>query len=131
MVSSCVVQKVPKIFLPGTNQMVSWTYMNSYIENASCWRNFRICRFTKILLTFQYSACKPTTHNTQHRTTKMDRCHPTLLRFRPHSPWVGQRRPQILAPRLPMGPLQVPGTGFVHVTADSRVWDEFLIHIKK
>jgi hypothetical protein len=33
--------------------------------------------------------------------------------------------------RLPMGPLQVPGAGFVHATAGSLVWDKFLIHIKK
>ncbi len=30
-----------------------------------------------------------------------------------------------------MGPLQVPGTGFVHAMARSVVWDEFSIHIKK
>ncbi len=30
MVSSCVVQKVPKIFLPGTNPTVSLIYINSY-----------------------------------------------------------------------------------------------------
>jgi hypothetical protein len=59
------------------------------------------------------------------------RCHPTPQRLCPLSPWVGQRRPQILAPHLPMGPLQAPGTGFMHATASSLVWDEFLIHIKK
>ena len=46
-------------------------------------------------------------------------------------PWVGQRRPQILVPRLPMCPLQAPGAGFVHAMAGSLVWDEYLIHIKK
>jgi hypothetical protein len=60
----------------------------------------------------------------------MDHCCPTLQQLCSLSPWVGQRRPQILVLRLPMGLLQAPGAGFVHVMAGSRVWDEFLIHIK-
>jgi hypothetical protein len=30
-----------------------------------------------------------------------------------------------------MGPSQAPGAGFMHMTAGSLVWDEFLIHIKQ
>ncbi len=67
---------------------------------------------------------QPTTHNPQPTThnIKMSRRHPTLQRLRPLSPWVGQWRPQILAPRLPMGPQQAPGGGFAIPVAGSLAW---------
>ncbi len=61
----------------------------------------------------------------------MSRCHPTLQRLCPLSPWIGQQRPQIIAPLLPMVPLQAPSAGFAHAMAGSLVWDNFLSHIKK
>ncbi len=74
-----------------------------------------------------------TTQNTTHilHNNQQNELPPYPQQLCPLSPWVGQQRPQILAPRLRMGPLQAPGTGFVHATAGSLVWDEFLIHIKK
>jgi hypothetical protein len=94
---------------------------------------FEFAIYPKCYLHFNILLANPqhTTHNTQHRTTKMAHCRPTLQWLCPLSPWVGQRLPQILVLRLPMGPLQVPGTGFAHVMAGSLVWDEYLIHIKK
>jgi hypothetical protein len=71
-------------------------------------------------------------HNTtQHSTTIKMSYHPTSQQLCPLSPWVGQWRPQILAPRLPMVPLQVPGTRFAHGMAGSLVWDKLLSHIEK
>jgi hypothetical protein len=67
---------------------------------------------------------QPTTHNPQPTThnIKMSRRHPTLQQLCPLSPWVGQWRPQILAPRLPMGPQQAPGGGFTIAVAGSLAW---------
>ncbi len=74
-----------------------------------------------------------TTQNTTHILHNNQQNEPTPYpqRLCPLSPWVGQRRPQILAPHLPMGPLQVPDAGFAHATAVSLVWDKFWSHINK
>jgi hypothetical protein len=72
-----------------------------------------------------------TSHNTtQHTTTNISRCHPTLQQLCPLSPWIGQRHPQIIAPSLPMGPLQAPSAGFALAMAGSLVWGNKTRHIK-
>ena len=38
--------------------------------------------------------------------------HPTLQRICPLSPWVEQQCPQLMAPRLPMGPCTARAVGF-------------------
>jgi hypothetical protein len=94
-----------------------WPMLTFYDQNGVVAKNQKLL------------ATNNTQHNTtQHNTTtsKMSR-HPTPQQLCPLSSWVGQRRPQILAPHLLMGPLQAPGAGFVHATAGSLVWDEFLI----
>jgi hypothetical protein len=48
----------------------------------------------------------------------------------PHLSMGGQRRPLILAPWLPVSPLQAPGAGFALVTAGSHVWGKFLASSK-
>jgi hypothetical protein len=40
----------------------------------------------KYYLHYKYSACKPTTHNTHNKTTKMGHCRPTLQQLCPLSP---------------------------------------------
>ncbi len=77
---------------------------------------------TKVLLTLQYSARKPTTHNKQHTTTEMDHCHPTLQQLFPLSPWIGQQRQQLMAPQLPMGPCKARTIGLGDATVGSPVW---------
>ncbi len=74
-----------------------------------------------------------TTQNATHilHNNQQNEPPPYPQRLCPLSPWVEQRRPQILAPRLPMGPLQALGAGFVHAMAGSLVWDKFWSHIKK
>ncbi len=70
-------------------------------------------------------------HNTTQHTThilhnnQQNELPPYPQWLCPLSPWVGQQRPQILAPRLPMGTLQAPGAGFAHAMAGSLVWDKF------
>jgi hypothetical protein len=72
-----------------------------------------------------------TSHNTtQHTTTNMSRCHPTLQQICLLSSWIGQRRPQIIVLSLPMGPLQAPSAGFAHAMASSLVWGNKIRHIK-
>jgi hypothetical protein len=68
-----------------------------------------------------------TTQNTTHilHNTQQNELPPYPQRLCLLSPWVGQQRHQIFVPRLPMGPLQVPGTGFAHAMAGSLVWDNF------
>ena len=90
-----------------------------------------------ILFYNQYGSKLAHNHNTTQNTThilhnnQQNELQPYPQRLCPLSPWVEQQCPQILVPRLPMGPLQAPDAGFVHVTAGYLVWDEFLIHIKK
>ncbi len=64
-----------------------------------------------------------------HTTIKMSRP-PTLEQLCHISPWIGQWHPQILAPWLPVNPLQMPGAGLALVMAGSLVWDNFLPHQK-
>jgi hypothetical protein len=71
-------------------------------------------------LAHNHNTAQNTTHNNQQNEPP-----PYPQRLCPLSPWVGQRRPQILAPRLPMGPLQAPGAGFAHATAGSLAWMNF------
>jgi hypothetical protein len=61
----------------------------------------------------------------------MSRCHPTLQWLCPLSPWIGQRCPQIIAPLLPMCPLQAPSAGSRLAMAGSLVWGNKTRHIKK
>jgi hypothetical protein len=72
-----------------------------------------------------------TSHNTtQHKTTNMSRCHPTLQRFCPLSPGVWHLCPQIIMPLLPMGLFQTPSTGFTLAMPGFLVWDNKTTHIK-
>jgi hypothetical protein len=77
---------------------------------------------------------RTTTHtqqNTQHIRINMSCCHPTLQQLHPLSPWIGQRRPQIIVPPLSMDPLQAPSAGFTLTRADSLVWGNKTRNIKK
>ncbi len=76
----------------------------------------------KYFLHYEFSARKPTTHNTHNRTTKMDHCRPTLQRLCPLSPWVGQRHQQLMAPPLPMGPCKACTIGLGSAAVGSPVW---------
>jgi hypothetical protein len=60
----------------------------------------------------------------------MGRCHPTLQRLCPLSPWRGQLRPQIIARPLSMGPLQAPSAGFALTAAGSLVWGNKSRHME-
>jgi hypothetical protein len=62
-----------------------------------------------------------TTHNNQHEQLAAA----PLSKGFALSPWIGQWRPQIIAPLLPMGLLQASSAGFAHATAGSLVWDKF------
>ncbi len=50
-------------------------------------------------------------HTTQHTTTKMSRCHPTLHQLCPLSPRAEYRCPQAMVLRLPMVPRKAPVVG--------------------
>ncbi len=85
--------------------------------------------------TFYQASAKSTVHhkhnNAKHTTTNMSRRRPTLQRICDLSPWQHQSWPQIMAQRLPVSPLQVPGGGFTLAAACSFVWGADKYPIKK
>ena len=86
---------------------------------------FEFCWFTEVLLTVQYSACEPQPTTQQYTTNNnQNECrHPTILqRLCPLSPWLWQRRQQLMAPPLPMGPCKARTIGLGSATAGSLVW---------
>ena len=68
--------------------------------------------------------------NTQSNQQMIHR-RPTLQRLCPLSPWVEQRGPQPMAPRLPMVPHKAPVAGFGGAMAGSPIWGAKKRHIKK
>jgi hypothetical protein len=123
------------------NHKSRWELVGSLLATCSEVRVWEILNCDQtcsiVLLNTSIVAKLAHNHNTTQNTThilhnnQQNEPPPYPQRLCPLSQLVGQQRPQILAPRLPMSPLQAPGAGFVHATAGSLVWDKFLSHIKK
>ncbi len=71
-----------------------------------------------------------TTTQPQHTTTNMSRCR-SSSGFGPLPPWAGQRRHQIMAPPLPMGPIMTPAIGCALAAPLFLVWGIETQPIKK
>jgi len=93
--------------------MLICTYPGRFLQVVSLEnKNNRICK-------------QNTTRHTQNRTNTQQQNElrrPTLQQLCPLSPWVGQRRYNVLAPQFTMGPLQGHDVRIALTTVGSFVW---------